>query len=200
MLLICLPLFVPIPVDILAWNRVLAMANLSNILTFVLGEPLIRGVSTTFANAISVTMLSRLMLNLQNPLLFEPNWKSRSQAQGDTIGTGTYVGPFVTTIIDRDGTTVSERRFDSGTGSGTTGTDSSRSGVWTEEVWAGDGEAELETELYSRPPRALWYDRAWVSGSASATATRTGSGTRGHVDEIVEEVELSPTLGARHHV
>jgi len=43
---------------------VMALANLSNILTFYLGSPFIRGGLSTFASSISVTMMSRLMLNL----------------------------------------------------------------------------------------------------------------------------------------
>jgi len=43
---------------------VMALANLTNILTFYLCDPFMRGVLSTFASAISVTMMSRLMLNL----------------------------------------------------------------------------------------------------------------------------------------
>ncbi|KAJ7053653.1 hypothetical protein C8F01DRAFT_1260284 [Mycena amicta] len=42
----------------------MALANLSNIGTFYLGGPLFRGALSTFASCISVTMVSRLMLNL----------------------------------------------------------------------------------------------------------------------------------------
>ncbi|KAI0726586.1 hypothetical protein C8Q72DRAFT_845211 [Fomitopsis betulina] len=43
---------------------VMACANLSNTLTFYLLQPLLRGVLSTFASSVSVTMMSRLMLNL----------------------------------------------------------------------------------------------------------------------------------------
>ncbi|KAJ6582481.1 hypothetical protein DFH09DRAFT_1145465 [Mycena vulgaris] len=43
---------------------IMALANLSNIGTFYLGGPLFRGSFATFASCISVTMMSRLMLNL----------------------------------------------------------------------------------------------------------------------------------------
>lgn len=43
---------------------VMAFANLSNILTFYLAPPFLRGSLSSFASCISVTMMSRLMLNL----------------------------------------------------------------------------------------------------------------------------------------
>ncbi|KAF8799570.1 hypothetical protein BYT27DRAFT_7201457 [Phlegmacium glaucopus] len=43
---------------------VMAICNLSNILTFYLCGPFLRGGLSTFANSISVTLMSRLMLNL----------------------------------------------------------------------------------------------------------------------------------------
>jgi len=43
---------------------VMALCNLSNILTFYLCGPFLRGGLSTFASSISVTMMSRLMLNL----------------------------------------------------------------------------------------------------------------------------------------
>ncbi|KAK7455230.1 hypothetical protein VKT23_011103 [Stygiomarasmius scandens] len=44
---------------------VMALANLINILTFYLAEPAFRGGLSSFASCISVTMMSRLMLNLR---------------------------------------------------------------------------------------------------------------------------------------
>ncbi|KAJ7760831.1 hypothetical protein DFH07DRAFT_815901 [Mycena maculata] len=41
-----------------------ALANLSNIVTFLVGGPLLPGSLATFATCMSVTMVSRLMLNL----------------------------------------------------------------------------------------------------------------------------------------
>ncbi|KAI0062118.1 hypothetical protein BV25DRAFT_694044 [Artomyces pyxidatus] len=43
---------------------VMALANLANIFTFYFADPLTKGVLSTFASCISVTMISRLMLNL----------------------------------------------------------------------------------------------------------------------------------------
>jgi len=42
----------------------MALANLSNISTYYLGAPLSRGALSTFASCMSVTLVSRLMLNL----------------------------------------------------------------------------------------------------------------------------------------
>ncbi|KAI0827111.1 hypothetical protein BC628DRAFT_1370962 [Trametes gibbosa] len=44
---------------------VMASVNFANTLTFYLLEPLLRGCLSTFASSVSVTMMSRLMLNLQ---------------------------------------------------------------------------------------------------------------------------------------
>ncbi|KAI0310715.1 hypothetical protein OF83DRAFT_1178264 [Amylostereum chailletii] len=43
---------------------VMALANISNILTFYFASPALKGVLSTFASCISITMMSRLMLNL----------------------------------------------------------------------------------------------------------------------------------------
>lgn len=43
---------------------IMALANLGNILTFYLARPLLKGTLSTFASNISVTLMSRLMLNL----------------------------------------------------------------------------------------------------------------------------------------
>ncbi|KAJ3761156.1 hypothetical protein EV360DRAFT_38368, partial [Lentinula raphanica] len=45
---------------------VMALANLSNILTFYVRVPFLRGSLSTFASCMSVTMMSRLMLNLHS--------------------------------------------------------------------------------------------------------------------------------------
>ncbi|KAJ7021978.1 hypothetical protein C8F04DRAFT_1273094 [Mycena alexandri] len=47
-----------------AFDSAMALANLSNISTFYLGAPLFRGALSTFASCMSVTLVSRLMLNL----------------------------------------------------------------------------------------------------------------------------------------
>lgn len=64
---------------------VLVMVNLSNIFSFVYGEPVLKGVSTTFANAMSSALISHLLLNLQNPLLFETSsapWRTVDENVG----------------------------------------------------------------------------------------------------------------------
>ncbi|KAJ7466818.1 hypothetical protein B0H11DRAFT_2239687 [Mycena galericulata] len=48
---------------------VMVISNASNILTFAFGGDYTRGVATTFANTISSIMISRLMLNLRDPVL-----------------------------------------------------------------------------------------------------------------------------------
>jgi len=45
---------------------VMVLANLTNILTYYLATPMLRGCLTSFASCISVTMMSRLMLNLHS--------------------------------------------------------------------------------------------------------------------------------------
>jgi len=50
---------------------VLCLANLLNILGLVFGGPFFRGVGGTFTNALSVVMMSRLMLNLRSPSLIQ---------------------------------------------------------------------------------------------------------------------------------
>jgi len=45
---------------------VMVLANLGNILTFYLASPMLRGCLTSFSSCISVTMMSRLMLNLHS--------------------------------------------------------------------------------------------------------------------------------------
>ncbi|KAJ4466831.1 hypothetical protein C8J55DRAFT_526464 [Lentinula edodes] len=48
---------------------VMAISNIGNILTFLLGSSQTRGMATTFANSISSIMISRLMFNLRDPRL-----------------------------------------------------------------------------------------------------------------------------------
>ncbi|THH16612.1 hypothetical protein EW146_g4063 [Bondarzewia mesenterica] len=47
----------------------MALANLLNILTFYLAPPILKGVLSTFSSCISVTMMSRLMLNLHEAVV-----------------------------------------------------------------------------------------------------------------------------------
>ncbi|THH04356.1 hypothetical protein EW145_g5588 [Phellinidium pouzarii] len=149
---------------------VLAMANLSNILTFIIAGPVLRGVSTTFANAVSVTMVSRLILNLQNPALFETSFNGAG-----TYSAATDIGPFVTTVVNRDASATVESNA----------WGASSSGAHTE-TYAGSDTVEEEL-----PRSALWYDRAWVTGSRSGSGTGTGAGTRRRGDiEVQQDVEL----------
>ncbi|KAJ7661159.1 hypothetical protein B0H17DRAFT_1337266 [Mycena rosella] len=59
-----LPLHRVILRDGALYFSIMALANLANICTFYLGGSLFRGSFSTFASCISVTMMSRLMLNL----------------------------------------------------------------------------------------------------------------------------------------
>jgi len=47
----------------------MAIANLSNILTYLLGPPLIKGLTTTLTNVVSLILISHLMLNIRDPKL-----------------------------------------------------------------------------------------------------------------------------------
>jgi len=48
------------------YYAVMAMANLANLLTFYLADALLKGCLSSFASCLSVTMMSRLMLNLHS--------------------------------------------------------------------------------------------------------------------------------------
>ncbi|KAJ8073353.1 hypothetical protein PM082_011625 [Marasmius tenuissimus] len=61
---VTLPLVTLIFRDGAVYYAVMALANLANILTFYLAGPYLRGGLSTFASCTSVTMMSRLMLNL----------------------------------------------------------------------------------------------------------------------------------------
>ncbi|KAJ7260124.1 hypothetical protein C8J57DRAFT_1471769 [Mycena rebaudengoi] len=75
---------------------VMIIANLCNILTFVLGEPYTRGVATTFTNIISAILISRLMLNLRDPTLSTMSHRV-SNSHGDSFTvTDSGVGVFST--------------------------------------------------------------------------------------------------------
>jgi len=52
-----------------AYYGCMVLANLLNILTLVLGSPLVKGKATIFANIISGILVARLMLNLRDPRL-----------------------------------------------------------------------------------------------------------------------------------
>lgn len=75
---------------------IICLANLANILTLVLGGPIIRGMGTSFTNVISVVMISRLMLNLRSPSLTR-----RKPLSGTFSNTGSLTDrPCVSTVVD----------------------------------------------------------------------------------------------------
>jgi len=51
--------------DGVLYYLIMAATHLGNILTYILGDPLIKGVTTTLANNISIIMISRIMINLR---------------------------------------------------------------------------------------------------------------------------------------
>ncbi|KAF8206848.1 hypothetical protein K438DRAFT_449151 [Mycena galopus ATCC 62051] len=59
-----IPLHMLIMRDGAMYFAAMAFANLANIITYYLAGPLIRGSLSTFANCVSLSMMSRLMLNL----------------------------------------------------------------------------------------------------------------------------------------
>ncbi|KAJ6564984.1 hypothetical protein DFH09DRAFT_1158258 [Mycena vulgaris] len=59
-----LPLHMLIVRDGALYFGAMALANLGNIITYYLGGPLTRGSLSTFANCVSISLMSRLMLNL----------------------------------------------------------------------------------------------------------------------------------------
>ncbi|KAJ6571467.1 hypothetical protein B0H19DRAFT_1372546 [Mycena capillaripes] len=59
-----IPLHMLIARDGAMYFAAMAFANLANIMTYILAGPLLRGSFSTFANCVSVSMMSRLMLNL----------------------------------------------------------------------------------------------------------------------------------------
>jgi len=61
---VAIPLISLILRDGAIYFSVMAICNLSNILTYYLCDPFLRGSLSTLANSISVTLMSRLMLNL----------------------------------------------------------------------------------------------------------------------------------------
>ncbi|KAF8189499.1 hypothetical protein K438DRAFT_1971615 [Mycena galopus ATCC 62051] len=72
---------------------VILLVNLSNILTFVVASPYARGAPTTFANAISSCMITRLMFNIRDPSLVSMSGRLSGSATltGDAMFS-TYLG------------------------------------------------------------------------------------------------------------
>jgi len=76
---------------------IMAAVSLANILTFHLSPEYERGFITTFANIISATMISRLMLNLRDPRLY-PRYRVKAAADG-TLNRDTNV-PILSTVFE----------------------------------------------------------------------------------------------------
>jgi hypothetical protein len=81
--------------------RILTVANLANILTFLLAAPISKGVTSTFSNIISATMISRLMLNLRDPKIL---MSTTNRTTGST--TITMTNPMISTVVDPNPSTV----------------------------------------------------------------------------------------------
>ncbi|KAJ7245657.1 hypothetical protein B0H12DRAFT_1127497 [Mycena haematopus] len=69
---------------------VVAISNVSNILTFILYT---RGVVTTFANIISSILISRLMLSIRNPALWTMSSNAFSESDRNIVEFSTYMIP-----------------------------------------------------------------------------------------------------------
>lgn len=63
---------------------IMASVNLANTLTFYLLQPLLRGVLSTFASSVSVTMMSRLMLNLHESASANPTLVTDPSSSGQS--------------------------------------------------------------------------------------------------------------------
>ncbi|KZT28161.1 hypothetical protein NEOLEDRAFT_1176305 [Neolentinus lepideus HHB14362 ss-1] len=70
----------------------MVVSNIVNVLTFVLGGPLLRGAPSTFTNVVSTTLVSRLMLNVRDPKL---KISSRSTTFSSASST-----PYVSTVVN----------------------------------------------------------------------------------------------------
>jgi len=74
----------------------MAIANLSNILTYLLGPPLIKGLTTTLTNVVSLILISHLMLNIRDPKLGGSDSQTIPGASmQDTVEPGPSGGVFV---------------------------------------------------------------------------------------------------------
>ncbi|KAJ7624786.1 hypothetical protein FB45DRAFT_924211 [Roridomyces roridus] len=87
----------------------IVLCNLGNILTFVLSPPYVRGMPTSFTNAVSSIMISRLMLNLRDPALLTSKGRFTGSTLTTSRGTDRGVGVF-STYLTRGGTTGSGGR------------------------------------------------------------------------------------------
>lgn len=135
-------------------------------------------------------MIGRLMLNLQNPAIFSPSFRSdttatRSRSRGPGL-TSTQLGPFITTVA------MPGASF--GVNSIVTGPDFSigseaRSDVDGEMSGGGfSGDSDGDEDYYlghaggdGHGPRrrALWYDREMMLGTRTADLERAENGAQG---------------------
>jgi len=81
--------------DGVLYFAILTVVNLANILTFLLAAPLSKGVTSTFSNIISATMISRLMLNLRDPKIMIST-TNRTTTESAT----TMPYPMISTVVD----------------------------------------------------------------------------------------------------
>ena len=128
-------------------------------------------------------MVSRLMLNLQNPLLFE----KRARHAGHS--TDANIGPFMNTVPDpqyEGGVAITDPGVSAG------GLTTGVSGMWTDEFTNSWWSEEEEAVARSRARGALWYDRTWVSGTASTVQGDQMSD--GQVDTIGEIYRHVPVI------
>ncbi|KAH9831175.1 uncharacterized protein C8Q71DRAFT_783117 [Rhodofomes roseus] len=99
---------------------VMASVNLSNTLTFYFLQPLLRGVLSTFASSVSVTMMSRLMLNLHESAGISSSTITNLSTDNSstllfTSGIGIQEGDILTMSIARDVSPYNHRDTEEGT-------------------------------------------------------------------------------------
>lgn len=88
----------------------LGVSTLANVLTFMLGNAITRGIATVLTNALATTCATRLMLNVRDPKV---QWISPRPTQNTTA---TSI-PFISTMVGWEsqmGIQVYENNEDSG--------------------------------------------------------------------------------------
>jgi hypothetical protein len=91
--------------DGVLYFAILTIANLANILTFLLAVSLSKGLTSTFVNIISATMISRLMLNLRDPKILMSS-TNRTTTMENSTTTSTRLYPMMSTIVDPNPFTI----------------------------------------------------------------------------------------------
>lgn len=79
--------------DAFVYYIAMCIANSLNIATFLSSEPVIRGAGSTFANVVSSTCISRLMLNIRSRAHREPS-TPRRQTWGEELTADLYITTF----------------------------------------------------------------------------------------------------------